>query len=130
MHALDPFVLARYYMFSQIYFHDVGVPIPIVLNGWIADDVLKKLGGKYQVRTIEESLCDDSEFASKHVANHRMNSAMEPGDQPSAILEGVHVLKTRQTGVSQECRVGCCYQGQEFPVQFWLDRSIIPIGCG
>ena len=37
VHALEAFVLARYYMFTQIYFHDVRRAYDLILTDFIAE---------------------------------------------------------------------------------------------
>ncbi|MBZ0111599.1 MAG: HD domain-containing protein [Thermoanaerobaculia bacterium] len=41
VHALEALVMARYYMFTQVYFNVTGKALELHLNGWLLDDNLR-----------------------------------------------------------------------------------------
>lgn len=64
LHALEAFVLARYYMFTQIYFHDVRRAFDLVLTDFIAELLATKTqNGRYpNIDNIGDYLAWDDNF--------------------------------------------------------------------
>ena len=75
LHALEAFVLARYYMFTQIYFHDVRRAFDLILTDFISELLQSYYqSGKYpDTDDIEEYLKWDDTFVLA-AANQRSDS--------------------------------------------------------
>ena len=73
LHALEGFVLARYFMFTQVYFHDVRRAFDIVLTEFITE-LLKEFypTGRYPTpEDIEEYLLWDDQFVFSEALDRR-----------------------------------------------------------
>ena len=130
VHALEAFVLARYYMFTQIYYHDVRRGFDLLLTDFIAE-LLGDEGepGRYPgTDKIDEYLrWDDnrvlfeasmrSDAANKNLACRIINRK-----HPKAIFE---TDDSPDSGVARNVERGLLKAAQEgFPnLQFWLDKA-------
>ena len=131
IHALEAFVLARYYMFTQIYFHDVRRAYDLVLTDFIAELLGDGNGrGKYSgVDNIEEYLkWDDNRVffeASRRYDKVRKNLAWRIIDRqhPREVYATEDspdsgLVRKAETRLLESVRM-------KFPdSQFWMDRAI------
>ena len=130
-HALEAFVLARYYMFTQIYFHDVRRAFDLVLTDFISELLNDQYdSGRYPgVDDINEYLkCDDnrvfyeanrrSDAANKNLAWRIINR-----QHPKAVYETEH---SPDSGLARRVERGLRQTAQNrFPgLQFWIDKAI------
>ena len=131
LHALEAFVLARYYMFTQIYFHDVRRAYDLVLTDFISELLAKEYpSGKYPSEdNISEYLqWDDNrvlhEAALLSDANKR-NLAWRiiNRQHPKAIYE---TEDSPDSGIARRVERELIQQAKsQFPdTQFWLDKAV------
>ena len=131
LHALEAFVLARYYMFSQIYFHDVRRAFDLILTDFIEELLVEYAPtGKYpgddaineylqwdDARILYEARrrADDSSknLAWRIVARQHPKAVYETEDSPD-------------TGISRKVEGELLSAvGSKFPsLQFWLDKAV------
>ena len=131
LHALEAFVLARYYMFTQIYFHDVRRAFDLILTDFIEELLVERNStGKYpsdaaideyfpwdDARILYEAVkrADGSSknLAWRIVARQHPKAVYETGDSPDS-------------GVSRKIEGELISSaGSKFPsVQFWLDKAV------
>ncbi len=131
MHALEAFVLARYYMFTQIYFHDVRRAYDLVLTDFIAELLAEDNShGKYPgTEDIEEYLRWDD---SRVLFEARRRSDPVTKNLAWRIINRQHPKEVYSTEDSPDSglvrnveRLLLCKVSQEFPgLQFWLDRAV------
>ena len=131
IHALEAFVLARYYMFTQIYFHDVRRAYDLVLTDFI-EELLKDQtsDGKYPgTDEIEEYLLwDDNRIL--YEARKRCNA--EKKNLAWRIINRQHPKEVYPTEDSPDSGLVRKVEGHllaavrdKFPeLQFWLDRAV------
>ncbi len=131
IHALEAFVLARYYMFTQIYYHDVRRAYDLVLTDFIADLLENETdNGRYPgIDNLEEYLkWDDNRvlfeanerrdrerknFSWRIIDRQHPREVYATEDSPDSGL--VRNVETRLVKAVTE----------RFPdLQFWLDRAI------
>ena len=130
-HALEAFVLARYFMFTQIYFHDVRRAYDLVLTDFIAE-VLKSetANGKYpSTDRIGEYLAWD-DIRVLYEAKRRS----DPNEKNLAwrIINRVHPREVYTTEDSPDFGLVRKVEGRllqsvrnQFPkLQFWMDRAV------
>ena len=131
VHALEAFVLARYYMFTQIYFHDVRRAYDLVLTDFI-EEILKDEvpSGKYpSLDNIDDYLkWDDNRIlfeATKRYDSSSRNLAWRivSRQHPKAIYETVDLP---DAGVVRKIDRLLLKEVQDkFPdLQFWLDKAV------
>ncbi len=131
VHALEAFVLARYYMFTQIYFHDVRRAYDLILTDFI-EELLKddNSTGKYpDVDKIGEYLrWDDNRILNE--ANLRSDSGNKNlawriinRQHPKAVYETVDFP---DHGVVRKVEGTLLREVQnKFPSHlFWLDKAV------
>ena len=131
LHALEAFVLARYYMFTQIYFHSVRRAFDLVLTDFISE----LLGAEYEsgrypgADEIDKYLSwDDNRILFE--ANRRSDAAKKnlawriaSRQHPKAIYEtgdspDTGVIRRAERELPQAIR-------EKFPdLQFWEDKAI------
>ncbi len=130
VHALEAFVLARYYMFTQIYFHDVRRAFDLILTDFI-EELLKieTSSGRYpDIDALDEYLrWDDNRvmFAASQMVNptsknlawriiHRQHpkAVFETSDSPDAGI----IRRVDELGVAVKRKFD--------DVQFWQDRAV------
>ena len=131
LHALEAFVLARYYMFTQIYFHRVRRAFDLVLTDFIAELLQGKSSiGKYPgVDRIPEYLeWDDSRVlyeanAQSDAGNKNLAWRIVARQHPKAIYE---TEDSPDAGVARRVERELLSEVQrKFPsVQFWLDKAV------
>ena len=130
LHALEAFVLARYYMFTQIYFHDVRRGFDLVLTDFIAE-VLEDISvsDKYPgADKIDEYLqWDDNRIlfeANKRSDRTNKNLAWRiiNRQHPKAIYE---TEDSPDSGVVRRVDPVLLQAAQEkfLGLQFWLDKA-------
>ncbi len=130
IHALEAFVLARYYMFTQIYFHDVRRGFDLVLTDFIAE-LLDDDGeqGRYPgTDKLDKYLrWDDNRVlfeASRRSDSAKKNLAWRVINRqhPKAIFE---TADSPDSGVARKVERELVTAAQEkFPsLQFWLDKA-------
>ena len=131
VHALEAFVLARYYMFTQVYFHDVRRGFDLVLTDFIAE-LLKDEGvaGRYPgVDRLEEYLrWDDYRIlyeANKRADINKKNLAWRviQRQHPKAVYETEDlpdsgVVRMIEKDLLQKVR------SKFSDCLFWLDKAI------
>lgn len=130
VHALEAFVLARYYMFTQIYFHDVRRGFDLVLTDFIAELLADEDAlGKYpSTDKIDEYLqWDDNRILFE--ANRRSDAVKKNlawriinRQHPKAIYE---TEDSPDSGVARKIDPLLLQATREkFPsLQFWLDKA-------
>ena len=130
LHALEAFVLARYYMFTQIYFHDVRRGFDLVLTDFIAELLGdENTPGKYpSVDKIDEYLqWDDNRILLE--ANRRSDATKKNlawriinRRHPKAIYE---TDDSPDSGVARKVERELLQVARDkFPdSQFWLDKA-------
>ena len=130
-HALEAFVLARYYMFTQIYFHNVRRAFDLILTDFISEllqDVYPS--GRYPGSDqIQEYLkWDDNRVLNE--ASERANGTVKNlawriinRQHPKAVYE---TEDSPDSGVVRRVEGGLLREAQEkFPsLHFWIDRAI------
>ena len=130
VHALEAFVLARYYMFTQIYFHDVRRAFDLILTDFIEELLKSETSfGKYPGSDAldEYLLWDDNRVMSSasrmanrasrnlawRIVNRRHPKAVfETSDSPDAGI--VRRINELDAAVQEK------FDG----VQFWQDRAV------
>ncbi len=131
VHALEAFVLARYYMFTQIYFHDVRRAYDLVLTDFIAELLQSETSsGSYPgVDDLENYLkWDDSRIlleANKNSDSNKRNLAWR-------IISRRHPKVVYETPDSPDAGDVRKIDGillkeveKKFPdSQFWLDKAV------
>ena len=131
IHALEAFVLARYYMFTQIYFHDVRRAYDLVLTDFIAELLESKTpDGKYpRADEIEKYLLwDDSLILFE--ANTRSDSVKR--NLAWRIINRQHPKVVCETEDSPDQGLVRNAEGlllqpvkERFPsLMLWLDRAV------
>ena len=131
IHALEAFVLARYYMFTQIYFHDVRRAYDIVLTDFIEELLKDKtLDGKYPgTDEIEEYLVWDD---NRILYEARKRCDAEQKNLAWRIINRQHPKEVYATDDSPdsglvrnvERQLLIAVRGQFPSLQFWMDRAI------
>ncbi len=131
LHALEAFVLARYYMFTQIYFHDVRRAFDLVLTDFISELLAEEYdSGRYpETDRIDDYLkWDDnrilleanlrSDATNKNLAWRIINrqhpkAVYETGDSPDS-------------GVARKAERSLRQAAQDkFPdLHFWADKAV------
>lgn len=131
LHALEAFVLARYYMFTQIYFHDVRRAFDLVLTDFIAELLESSYSsGRYPdcdeipeylkwddnwVLTAANQQADGSakNLAWRIINRQHPKAVYETGDSPDAGL-----MRKAERTLSGEVN-------DRFPgVSCWVDKAI------
>ncbi|MCY4581100.1 MAG: HD domain-containing protein [Chloroflexi bacterium] len=131
IHALEAFVLARYYMFTQIYFHDVRRAYDLVLTDFIAELLQSDNGsGRYpgtddiegylkwdDSRVLFEannlSRKDDKNLAWRVINRQHPKAIFETGDSPD-----IGEARKIERDLLNEARIS-------FPdLRFWLDKAV------
>ena len=135
VHALEAFVLARYYMFTQIYYHDVRRAYDLILTEFIAELLREGSGsGKYPgADSIDEFLkWDDNRIL--HEANLRGDRSK--GNLAWMVINRQHpkaVYETDDTpdkGVVRKIEPATgptlLHAAQEkfTDLRFWIDRAV------
>ena len=131
VHALEAFVLARYYMFTQIYFHSVRRAYDLILTDFIAELLKCECdNGKYpSVENIKEYLLwDDNRVlygANKRSDKQARNLAWRVINRqhPKAVYETVDLP---DTGIVRKID-SLLLQGAEkefSDLRFWLDKAV------
>ena len=130
LHALEAFVLARYYMFTQIYFHDVRRGFDLILTDFIAELLQDEYeSGKYPAASnIAEYLrWDDNRIlfeANKRSDQTQRNLAWRiiNRQHPKAIYE---TEDSPDVGVARKVERELLQAAREKfgDLQFWLDRA-------
>ncbi len=132
IHSLEAFVLARYYMFTQIYFHDVRRGFDILLTELIAELLEQEYPeiGKYPTsdKLTEYLQWDDNRIL--HEANRRSDPVTKNlawrvlnRQHPKAVYEtddspDAGVIRRIERDLVRDAR-------KEYPqLQFWLDKAI------
>ena len=131
VHALEAFVLARYFMFTQIYFHDVRRAYDLVLADLIAELLEDRYGhGKYPgVQDVKEYLQWD-DYQVLFEANRRRDPVTK--NLAWRIVDRQHPREVYSTedspdfglvrNVERRLRLTV---NEKFPdLRFWLDRAI------
>ena len=130
LHALEAFVLARYYMFTQIYFHDVRRAYDLILTDFIAE----LLGQEYSSGRYPDS--DELEEYLKWDDNRIMcqaNRLADPIQKNLAwrIINRQHSKAVFETSDSPDAGVIrtadrlLLEARKQFPdLQFWDDRAV------
>ncbi len=131
VHALEAFVLARYYMFTQIYFHHVRRAYDLVLTDFIAELLQSEdSSGRYPgTNNIEEYLKwddnrvlfeanrlsreEDKNLAWRVINRQHPKAIYETGDSPDS-----GEARRIERNLLDEAKVA-------FPhLQFWLDKAV------
>ena len=131
IHALTGFVLARYYMFKQVYFHDVRRAYDLVLTDFIAELLEAETSqGKYPgIDKIEEYLTwDDSRVLFQALER----SDPEKRNLAWRVINRQHPKEVYATEDSPDSGLARKVDREllnavrtEFPeLQFWLDRAV------
>lgn len=131
IHALEAFVLARYYMFTQIYFHDVRRSYDLVLTDFIAELLEGETSdGKYPgTDKMEEYLTWDD---NRIFFEARRRSDPDERNLAWRIIHRQHPKEVYSTEDSPDSglvrkidRDLLNEVNKEFPdLQFWLDKAI------
>ncbi len=131
IHALEAFVLARYYMFTQIYFHDVRRAFDLVLTDFIAEILAREYpSGRYPAQdSINEYLqWDDNRVltdAAKNADPDKKNLAWRiiSRQHPKAIYE---TEDSPDSGIARKVERDLVQEVQsQFPDRtFWLDKAV------
>ncbi len=131
IHALEAFVLARYYMFTQIYFHDVRRAFDLVLTDFIAEILAREYpSGRYPAQnSINEYLqWDDNRVltdAAKNADSTKKNLAWRiiSRQHPKAIYE---TEDSPDSGIARKVERDLVQEVQsQFPDStFWLDKAV------
>ncbi|MBC8280367.1 MAG: HD domain-containing protein [Chloroflexi bacterium] len=130
-HALEEFVLARYFMFAQVYFHDVRRAFDLVLTEFIGELLSQNGGpGTYPgLNNVHDYLkWDDQRVfaeASQLIDSDAKNLAWR-------IIDRQHPKAIYQTGLSPDKAIlrRVVYQlpdaaREKFPeIRFWLDQAV------
>ena len=131
IHALEAFVLARYYMFTQIYFHDVRRAYDLVLSDFIAELLLEATeNGKYPgIDNIEAYLqWDDNRVlfeAGKrsHPIEKNLAWRIINRQHPKEVYATVDSPDSGSTRKLERQLLDAVKE--RFPdLQFWLDKAI------
>lgn len=131
IHALEAFVLARYYMFTQVYFHDVRRAFDLILTDFILE-LLKEESesGRYPgADNITDYLTwDDNRIlveASRRSDKTSMNLAYRiiNRQHPKAVYE---TEDSPDVGVARKVErdLRCAAQARFPDVLFWRDRAV------
>ena len=130
-HALEAFVLARYYMFTQIYFHEVRRAFDLVLTDFMSELLSDEYPSRRYPGTdqIQEYLkWDDNRVL--HEANERANAIDKNlawriinRQHPKAVYE---TEDSPDSGIARRVERDLLREAQEtFPtLHFWIDRAI------
>ena len=131
LHALEAFVLARYYMFTQIYFHEVRRAFDLILTDFIAE----LLQGKYKSGRYPD--CDEIGEYLKWDDNFVLTAANEHADASTKnlawrIINRQHPKAVYETGDSPDAGLMRKAEGMlsrevndRFPgVSCWVDKAI------
>ncbi|MCY4652285.1 MAG: HD domain-containing protein [Dehalococcoidia bacterium] len=131
IHALEAFVLARYYMFTQIYFHEVRRAFDLVLTDFIAELLAKAYpSGRYPSKScINEYMRWDDNRVLAEAA-----SLADPDQKNLAwrIIGRKHPKAVYETDDSPDSGVARRVERElvqevqsQFPeVTFWLDKAV------
>ena len=129
-HALEAFVLARYYMFTQIYFHDVRRAFDLVLTDFISEVLQEEYpSGRYPgTDDIAEYLkWDDNRVmyeATRRANAESKNLAWRISNRqhPKAVYE---TEDSPDSGVARRVERELLQAAQaEYPrLEFWIDRA-------
>ena len=131
VHALEAFVLARYYMFTQIYFHDVRRAYDLVLTDFIAELLRDEApSGRYPgIDNIEDYLkWDDNRVLSEAIRRYDGSSKnlawrIVSRQHPKAVYETVDLPDAGD--VRKIDRLLLSKVQTQFPdQQFWLDKAV------
>ena len=130
-HALEAFVLARYFMFTQIYFHDVRRAYDLVLTDFIAE-VLKSetANGKYPSTDRTGEFLEWDDIRVLHEAKQRS----DPSEKNLAwrIINREHPIEVYATEDSPDSGLVRKVERRllqsvrdQFPrLQFWMDTAV------
>ncbi len=130
VHALEAFVLARYYMFTQIYFHDVRRAFDLILTDFIQELLsIETASGKYpDIDALDEYLrWDDNRvmFAAGQMAdptNKNLAWRIINRQHPKAVFE---TSDSPDAGIIRRVNeLGVAVKRQFDNVQFWQDRAV------
>ena len=130
VHALEAFVLARYYMFTQIYFHDVRRAFDLILTDFIEELLkLETSSGRYpDVDALDEYLrWDDNRvmFAASQLVNPTSKNLawrIINRQHPKAVYE---TADSPDAGIIRRVNELSAAVRSEFDgVQFWQDRAV------
>lgn len=131
LHALEAFVLARYYMFTQVYFHDVRRAFDIVLTEFISELLSEKYSsGRYPgLDEVIEYLKWDDPLVLTEAAARRDVSAKNLAWR---IVDRQHPKAVYQTGPSPDAGISrrAFHQlpqaaRERFPdLKFWVDQAV------
>ena len=131
IHALEAFVLARYYMFTQIYFHDVRRGFDLILTDFIAELLQSENGsGHYPgIDAIEEYLkWDDNRVlfeANTRAKAKERNLAWRVINRqhPKAIFE---TEDSPDSGLARriESTLYAAASAEFSDLHFWLDKAV------
>ena len=131
IHALEAFVLARYYMFTQIYFHDVRRAYDLVLTDFIAELLAEDNShGKYPGKGESEEYLRWDDNRVLFEARRRSDPVAK--NLAWRIVNRQHPKEVYSTEDSPDTglvrnveRLLLCEVSQNFPgLQFWLDRAV------
>lgn len=131
VHALEAFVLARYYMFTQIYFHSVRRAYDLVLTDFIAqllsdqyetgkyppadqfDDYLNWDDNRVLYEANQRSNATEQNLAWRIINRQHPKSIYETGDSADA-----GIMRKAENHLPQAIR-------EKFPyLRFWEDKAI------
>ena len=131
LHALEGFVLARYFMFTQVYFHQVRRAFDLILTEFIAELLLEySPTGRYPGPDDWESYLKwDDHFVLTQAANRRDDIQKNLAWR---IIDRQHPKSVFQTGPSPDEGISrkAYYQlpneaRNQFPeLRFWIDRAV------
>lgn len=130
-HALEEFVLARYFMFTQVYFHDVRRAFDAILTEFIAELLQEEVeGGRYPgPNSVDEYLKWDDNFIISSASLRRDPNARNNGwrivdrRHPKAVYE---TSSSPDGGVARKAlnRLPQAVR-EEFPDEvFWVDQAV------
>ena len=131
IHALEAFVLARYYMFTQIYFHDVRRAFDLILTDFIAELLQQEYpSGRYPSKgCISEYLQWDDSRVLNHAArladpeSRNLAWRIINRQHPKAIFE---TEDSPDSGISRRVERELVQDVKSnFPdTTFWLDKAV------
>ena len=133
LHALEAFVLARYYMFTQVYFHNVRRSFDLILTDFIAE-LLEAEGesGKYPSAKSASEIKDYLNWDDNRIlveANRRSDAT--EGNLAWRIINRQHPKAVYETEDSLDSGIARRVERQLFQaaqeqfsnLHFWLDKA-------